>query len=328
MSKFFTILTRIGEAKLASAMASGSAVQLEKLAVGDGGGTLPTPSQTQTALVNEVRRELLNSVEADSQNPDWIICEQIIPENVGGWTIREVGLYDADGDLIAVGNFPETYKPVLEEGTGRTQTIRVILQISASASVEFKIDPSVVLATRAYVDTQDAELERKDNAASDDDIDSESTVAKHVKLPQLWRAFTNKVKSASTSVKGIVQLTSAIDSDSEVLAVTAKALKAVHEKLTLGFSASLGTSGYVVFPQALGGLIIQWGVGSAAADSDSAGYRNPFPMSFPANSCTCAIHMGNDPSANMIITARDLSSVSFQTSHSGALTVLYIAVGY
>lgn len=152
MSKFFTILTKVGEAKLANATALGQTVQFEKLAVGDGNGVLPTPDQNQTALVNQVRREPLNSVEIDPNNPNWIICEQIIPEDVGGWTIREVGIYDVDGDLIAVGNFPETYKPILEEGSGRTQTVRIVLQVSSSSSVELKIDPSIVLATREYVD--------------------------------------------------------------------------------------------------------------------------------------------------------------------------------
>ncbi|MGF1745239.1 phage tail protein [Vibrio minamisatsumaniensis] len=192
MSKFFTILTKVGEAKLANATALGQTVQFEKLAVGDGNGVLPTPDQNQTALINEVRREPLNAVEIDPNNPNWIICEQIIPENVGGWTIREVGIYDVDGDLIAVGNFPETYKPILEEGSGRTQTVRIVLQVSSSSSVELKIDPSIVLATREYVDKKDAELERKDNAATDQDIDSNSVELKHVKLPQLWRAFEKR----------------------------------------------------------------------------------------------------------------------------------------
>ncbi|ELL9329673.1 phage tail protein [Vibrio fluvialis] len=163
MSKFFTLLTTVGEAKLANATALGQTVKFEKMAIGDGNGELPVPDQKQTALVNEVRRELLNSVETDPDNPNWIVCEQVIPENVGGWTIREVGIYDVDGDLIAVGNFPETYKPILEEGSGRTQTVRLVLQVSATATVELKIDPSVVLATRKYVNEQDAAHQAESN---------------------------------------------------------------------------------------------------------------------------------------------------------------------
>lgn len=152
MSTYFCILTNVGAAKLANATALGQTLSLSKMALGDGGGSLPTPDQAQTSLVNEVRRELLNSVTIDDDNPNWIVCEQVIPADEGGWTIRETGLYDEDGDLVAVGNFPETYKPVLEEGSGRTQTIRMVIQVSNAATVTLKIDPAVVLATREYVD--------------------------------------------------------------------------------------------------------------------------------------------------------------------------------
>ncbi|WP_417536835.1 phage tail protein [Methylophaga sp.] len=156
MSTYFCILTNVGAAKLANATALGQTLSLSKMALGDGGGSLPTPDQAQTSLVNEVRRELLNSVTIDDDNPNWIVCEQVIPADEGGWTIRETGLYDEDGDLVAVGNFPETYKPVLEEGSGRTQTIRMVIQVSNAATVTLKIDPAVVLATREYVDLKDA----------------------------------------------------------------------------------------------------------------------------------------------------------------------------
>lgn len=152
MSTYFCILTSLGAAKMANATALGEVVEFSQMALGDGGGSLPTPDQSQISLVNEVRRAALNSVEIDPDNPTWIVCEQVIPAETGGWTIRETGIYDTDGDLIAVGNFPETYKPVLEEGSGRTQTIRMVIQVSNAATVTLKIDPSVVLATREYVD--------------------------------------------------------------------------------------------------------------------------------------------------------------------------------
>ncbi len=155
MSTYFCILTSLGVAKMANATALGEVVEFSQMALGNGSGSLPTPDQSQTSLVNEVRRAALNSVEIDPDNPTWIVCEQVIPADVGGWTIRETGIYDIDGDLIAVGNFPETYKPVLEEGSGRTQTIRMVIQVSNAATVTLKIDPSVVLATREYVDLKD-----------------------------------------------------------------------------------------------------------------------------------------------------------------------------
>lgn len=150
--KFFAYLTTRGEAKLAQATALGVQLKLTQMGVGDGGGTLPTPSPSQTKLVNERRRAGLNSLTVDPQNSSQIIAEQVIPENEGGWWIREIGLYDDAGELIAVANCAETYKPLLVEGSGRTQVIRMVLIVSSTEAVTLKIDPSVILATRQYVD--------------------------------------------------------------------------------------------------------------------------------------------------------------------------------
>ena len=150
--KYFAYLTTRGEAKLAQATALGIQLKLTQMAVGDGGGTLPTPSPSQTRLINEKRRAGLNSLTVDPQNPGQLIAEQIIPENEGGWWIREIGLYDDTDELIAVANCAETYKPLLVEGSGRTQAIRMVLAVSSTSAVTLKIDPSVILATRKYVD--------------------------------------------------------------------------------------------------------------------------------------------------------------------------------
>jgi len=153
MSTYYTVITDVGQAKLANATALGETVELTALAVGDGGGATPVPDSEAEALVNQQRSAAINQVSVDPDNPKYIICEQVIPEDVGGWWIREVGIFDADGDLIAYGNFPETYKPQLEEGSGRTQTIRVVIMVSDTAAITLKIDPSIVLATREYADT-------------------------------------------------------------------------------------------------------------------------------------------------------------------------------
>ncbi|HCD3924974.1 TPA: phage tail protein [Klebsiella aerogenes] len=157
-AKFYTLLTEIGAAKLASAAALGVPLKITKMAVGDGGGVLPTPSAQQTALVAEKRRADLNMLYIDPQNSSQIIAEQVIPETEGGWWIREVGLFDETGALIAVGNCPESYKPQLAEGSGRTQTVRMVLITSSTDNVTLKIDPAVVLATRKYVDDKVLEL--------------------------------------------------------------------------------------------------------------------------------------------------------------------------
>ncbi|HGW5159090.1 TPA: phage tail protein [Proteus mirabilis] len=150
-AKFFALLTVIGANKLAKATALGTTLKITQMAVGDGGGTLPTPDTQQTKLVGEKRRAGLNTLFVDPKNDSQIIAEQVIPENEGGYWIREIGLFDDEGSLIAVGNCPETYKPQLQEGSGRTQTIRMILTVSHTESVELKVDPSVILATREFV---------------------------------------------------------------------------------------------------------------------------------------------------------------------------------
>lgn len=157
-AKFYTLLTDIGAAKLASAAALGVPLKITQMAVGDGGGVLPTPSAQQTALVAEKRRASLNMLYIDPQNSSQIIAEQVIPETEGGWWIREVGLFDETGALIAVGNCPESYKPQLAEGSGRTQTVRMVLITSSTDNITLKIDPAVVLATRKYVDDKVLEL--------------------------------------------------------------------------------------------------------------------------------------------------------------------------
>lgn len=153
-TKYYAVLTNVGAEKLANATALGAQVEITQMAVGDGNGVLPTPNPAQTALVHELRRKPLNSLSIDPNNANQIIAEQVIPEDEGGWWIREIGLFDKDGDMIAVANCAETYKPQLQEGSGRVQVVRMILIVSSTAAVTLKIDPSVVLATRQYVDDQ------------------------------------------------------------------------------------------------------------------------------------------------------------------------------
>ncbi|MFY7242707.1 phage tail protein [Enterobacter cloacae complex sp. SHL006] len=195
-TKYLALLTNIGAAKLAKATALGTKVEITQLAVGDGNGVLPTPNPAQTALVHELRRAPLNMLTVDPANASQIIAEQVIPEDVGGWWIREIGLFDKDGDMVAIANCAETYKPQLQEGSGRVQVIRVILIVSSTEAVTLKIDPAVVLATRQYVDSQLRAHEQSRNHPD-----------------------------ASTTEKGFVQLSSSVTSDSESQAATPKAVK-------------------------------------------------------------------------------------------------------
>ncbi|QBP86463.1 Phage tail fiber protein [Escherichia coli] len=181
-TKFYTLLTDIGAAKLASAAALGVPLKITHMAVGDGGGVLPTPDSKQTALVNEKRRAALNMLYIDPQNSSQIIAEQVIPENEGGWWIREVGLFDESGALIAVGNCPESYKPQLAEGSGRTQTVRMVLITSSTDNITLKIDPAVVLATRKYVDDKVLELK----------VYADDQMAKHLAAPDPHSQYAPK----------------------------------------------------------------------------------------------------------------------------------------
>ncbi|EDC2674806.1 phage tail protein [Salmonella enterica] len=189
-AKFYTLLTEIGAAKLASAAALGIPLKITHMAVGDGGGVLPTPSAQQTALVAEKRRAALNMLYIDPQNSSQIIAEQVIPETEGGWWIREVGLFDETGALIAVGNCPESYKPQLTEGSGRTQTVRMVLITSSTDNITLKIDPAVVLATRKYVDDKALELK----------VYVDDLMAKHLAAPDPHSQYAQKDSPTLTGI--------------------------------------------------------------------------------------------------------------------------------
>lgn len=148
---YYTLLTNIGQAKIANAIALGQLVQWTQMAVGDGNGNPTTPNQSQTALVREVYRASINQLTVDAENPNYMVAEMIIPTTVGGWAVNEVGIFDADGDLIAVSNFPATYKPQLTEGSGRDLVVRIIIQVSNASVVTLKVDPAVILASQAWV---------------------------------------------------------------------------------------------------------------------------------------------------------------------------------
>ncbi|RUM51125.1 MAG: hypothetical protein DSY47_00110 [Hydrogenothermus sp.] len=152
--QYYTILTSYGKQALANAQASGTAVNLVEFAVGDGNGSYYAPNETQTALKNEVYRASINRITTDPDNPNWIVIEGIIPADQGGFTIREIGIFDDQNNLVAIGNYPETYKPVLSQGSGNDMYIRFIMEVENVDSVQLKIDPAIVLASRKYVDDE------------------------------------------------------------------------------------------------------------------------------------------------------------------------------
>ncbi|HCQ4203263.1 TPA: phage tail protein [Escherichia coli] len=216
-TKFKTVITTAGAAKLAAATAPGGRkVNITTMAVGDGGGKLPVPDAGQTGLIHEVWRHALNKISQDKRNSNYIIAELVIPPEVGGFWMRELGLYDDAGTLIAVANMAESYKPALAEGSGRSQTCRMVIIVSSVASVDLTIDTTTVMATQDYVDDKIAEHEQ-----------------------------SRRHPDASLTAKGFTQLSSATNSTSETLAATPKAVKTVmdetNKKAPLNSPALTGT---------------------------------------------------------------------------------------
>ncbi|EKQ3859514.1 phage tail protein [Escherichia coli] len=255
--KYYAILTNQGAARLANATMLGSKLNLTQMAVGDANGVLPTPDPAQTKLINQKRIAPLNLLSVDPNNQSQIIAEQIIPENEGGFWIREIGLYDDEGVLIAVANCPETYKPQLQEGSGRTQTIRMILVVSNTEAITLKIDPSVVLATRKYVDDKiseheqsrrhpDASLTAKGftqlSSATNSDSETLAATPKAVKTAYDLANGKYTAQDATTARKGLVQLSSATNSTSETLAATPKAVKIAYDLANGKYTAQDATT--------------------------------------------------------------------------------------
>ncbi|HAI3442094.1 TPA: phage tail protein [Escherichia coli] len=244
-TKFKTIITTAGAAKLAAAtVPGGKKVNLTAMAVGDGGDALPEPNVGQVKLINEVWRHALNKISQDNKNKNYIVAELVIPPEVGGFWMRELGLYDDAGTLIAVANMAESYKPELAEGSGRAQTCRMVIIVSSIASVELSIDATTVMATQDYVDDKlaeheqsrrhpDATLKEKGfvqlSNATDSTSESLAATPKAVKAVYDLASGKYTAQDASTAQKGLVKLSSATDSTSEALAATPKAVKAAYD---------------------------------------------------------------------------------------------------
>ncbi|EFB9807670.1 phage tail protein [Escherichia coli] len=256
--KFKTIITDTGAKKLAQAAApDGNPVRLTHMAVGDGGGTLPTPDSKQTRLVHEVWRHTVNRVILDATHQNRIIAELVIPPETGGFWIREIGVFDEHGDLIAVGNTAESYKPTVAEGSGRAQTFRTILTVSSTATVALTVDNTMVMATVDYVNDKlkeheqsrrhpDASLTAKGfvqlSSATNSTSEALAATPKAVKTAYDLANGKYTAQDATTARKGIVQLSSATNSTSEALAATPKAVKTAYDLANGKYTAQDATT--------------------------------------------------------------------------------------
>ncbi|EUM28823.1 tail fiber protein [Enterobacter sp. BIDMC 26] len=256
--KYKTVITKAGAIKLAAAtVPNGKKVNFTAMAIGDGGGTLPVPDASQTKLVNEVWRHTLNKISQDNKNQNYVIAELLIPPETGGFWMREMGLYDDTGTLIAVGNMAESYKPELAEGSGRAQTVRMVIMVSDIESVELTIDTSTVMATQDYVEGKlaeheqsrrhpDATLKEKGftqlSSATDSTSETLAATPKAVKTAYDLANGKYTAQDATTAQKGIVQLSSATDSTSETLAATPKAVKTAYDLANGKYTAQDATT--------------------------------------------------------------------------------------
>ncbi|ELU5269257.1 tail fiber protein [Escherichia coli] len=257
-TKFRTVITTAGAAKLAAATAPGGRkVNITTMAVGDGGGKLPVPDAGQTGLIHEVWRHALNKISQDKRNSNYIIAELVIPPEVGGFWMRELGLYDDAGTLIAVANMAESYKPALAEGSGRSQTCRMVIIVSSVASVELTIDTTTVMATQDYVDDKIAEHEQSRrhpdasltakgftqlSSATNSTSETLAATPKAVKAAYDLANRKYTAQDATTARKGLVQLSSATNSTSETLAATPKAVKTAYDLANGKYTAQDATT--------------------------------------------------------------------------------------
>lgn len=337
---YFAILTAVGEAKLANAAALGVPLQLNLMAVGDGNGNLPVPNRLQTALVREVYQAPINELKIDPANASQIIAELVIPETEGGYWLREMGLKDAAGDLIAVANCPPSYKPQMSEGSGRTQVLRMVLIVSSTSAVQLKIDPSVVLATRAYVDAAkvaaiaasaqmivvhmedaDPHPQYKTEVATQPEAEAGDNNVKRMTPLRVFQAMRSAAAAATEVLRGVLRVGTQAEVDAGALdnvAVTPK-------KLRWGFAASFTPNGYIAFPTWLLGPVIVWGGGTTSGSTVTLSHALAFP-----NAAIAAISSHSSGTGAVATSWAQLtnSSIKLNMTPSNNGSVWYLAIGH
>ena len=365
---YFTLLTQTGATKITAAAANNTTVNLTHIAVGDGAGSVVMPDASQTALVGETYKTQLSDLKVDDNNSNWLVAVGYIPSDIGNFWVREVGIFDEDGDLIAVGNYPETFKPVMANNVAKDLYISVIIETSNAEAVTLTIDPSIVMASRLYVEENfsnkqhkhdeeyaalgGSELQRFKVADAEEDDEA-------VNVNQL----NSKANISSPAFTGTPTApTAAVGDSSTKIATTAFVATANNSKANISSPAftgtptaptaavgtnttQLATTAFVLansiqdaqFTQSLAtngyqklpsGLIIQWGARSVAANS---GQTFSFPIAFPT---ACAGFSTNNYASNYgsfpLLGGRPISNSQFvlQNVEESALTVYWIAIGY
>lgn len=211
-AQYFTVLTNYGTQAFAKALATNQPLRLSSFAVGDGNGQAVTPTADRTALVKETHRANVSAVSLDPRNNKQIIIELTIPEDVGGFYIREMGVFDSTNKLVAYANAPESFKPTLERGSGKVQVLRMILKVSNSQAVTLSIDNSVIFVTRQQFNP------KKITSSTTNGFDE--------------TGHTHEIEKADTTKAGIVQLTDDTGLDSDKLGLSARAGKKLAQLIS------------------------------------------------------------------------------------------------
>ena len=263
MSNFYTLLTRVGAALHANAQVNQTTVPWTHMRLGDGNGAAVTPNENQTGLVRQVHTLQITDISVHADNPNWVIAEAVVPSDVGGWTVREAAIYGgADGNTcIAVGNYPETYKPVLAEGAGREMVMRMVVEISSVATVKLQIDPAVAIASRAWVES----------------LVATPAKAGLVKLASLQEHLDGESSSKAATPAGVHAVVGiAADQVMGEVLLNRGRIDVLESNLPTKGSTGDGTAHW----QIVDGVITQWGYTDAGVGGD--GVRTiTFPIPFP-----------------------------------------------
>lgn len=307
--QIYSLPTNIGAAKLAYALANNLTVQISHMAIGDGGGAVVNPTAPATKLTREVHRAQLNQLYQHPQNPNWLVAELVIPAEVGGWTIREIGLYDVAGDLIFIGNHAEQYKPVQNQGSDETKTIRMVILVSSVAAVTLRTDPTTVMATIKFVNDSIAAAATE---ATQAEAEAGTDGTRKMTPRRVWQAIKARfstqaqaeagtdnetamtpLRVAQALAKTVIQATETVIGTAKVAtqaqtdAGTDDATMVTPKKLRMGFSISLGRVGFIAFPTWLGGFILQWGTLTLGTVATTP-VDTVFPVAFP-NKCLSVV---------------------------------------
>lgn len=289
-TQFGGFLTTQGAAKKTNCDALGVPWQLTHMRIGDANGADPVPAPGQTQLINQVYRAQLNQLYVSPADPNVLVAELVLPPNVGGWWIRELALEDVDGVFSAVANCAPSYKPLLAQNNGRNQVVRMHIITDGTANIQLKIDPSVVLATRSYVDVimaghlaaTDPHPQYKTEVATQAEAEAGANNVKRMTPLRVFQAMRSAAALATEALRGVLR----VGTHAEVNAGALDDVAVTPKKLRWGLSFSFGANGYVAFPTWFTGLVIQWvsGTGVTAQTSEVINW----PMAFP-NQCMKAV---------------------------------------